>query len=114
MGKLRPLQKKSDLRLVFKRGTRSLSPHFTLYCKKNTSRVARVAIALAKRHIKLATSRNRLRRVSKEEIRNTINCSGSGCDIIVTSRKTPTNPCSKKVTDEIKNLIAKCKKECNA
>ncbi|MFH1380544.1 MAG: ribonuclease P protein component [Candidatus Omnitrophota bacterium] len=111
MGKLTPLRKQDDFRAVFKRGKRFSSEHFTAYCKKNESPELRLGISIAKRHLKQAVGRNRVRRMAKELIRTDLAPSlKAGYDIVLISRKIFSKPLNKKISNELK-FITKIIKE---
>ena len=108
------LRKPADFRKVFKEGKRFLSPHFVLYMRKNilqdtclSERSARIGISIAKRHFKLATRRNRLRRVAKELFKKELSARFKEYDFVVTSRQAYPSSNINEVIKEIKYLITK-------
>lgn len=80
------LKKSIDFKKTFKEGRRFLSPHFVLYMRKNALKIARLGVAISKKHFKLATRRNRLRRIAKELFRQEASHELKGYDIVVASR----------------------------
>jgi len=101
------LKKSSDFRKIFKKGKRLLSPYFALYVCKNGTTGARLGVSFSKSHFKLATRRNRLRRVAKEMFRKDMGPRAKGNDIVIASRKRETAPAAKEVESELKKLIMK-------
>ena len=108
------LRKPADFRKVFKEGKRFLSPHFVLYMRKNIvqdaslpDRQARIGISLAKRHFKLATRRNRLRRIAKELFKKELSTRFKEYDFVVASRQTYPRSNINEVSKELKYLITK-------
>ncbi len=54
---------------VFKNPTRFGSKHFTLLITKNTENQNRLGLAIAKKRVKLAVQRNRVKRLVRESFR---------------------------------------------
>ncbi len=101
------LRRSADFRKVFKEGKKFLSPHFILYMRKNILRQARIGVAISKNHFKLATRRNRLRRVAKELFKKELNVCFKGYDFVVTSRRSYPHSNISKVVKELRYLITK-------
>ena len=80
------LKRASDFKKAFKKGIRTVNPHFVLYVCENGLQQPRFGVSIAKKHCKLATRRNRLRRIAKELFRQKIAPEGRGCDYVITSR----------------------------
>ncbi|UCD54662.1 MAG: ribonuclease P protein component [Candidatus Omnitrophota bacterium] len=110
------LRKSEDFRKVFKEGKKFLSPHFILYIHNNILRQtaddkqaclrgARIGISISKNHFKLATRRNRLRRIAKELFRKELSARFKGYDFVVTSRRAHPRSNINKVVKELKYLI---------
>jgi len=76
----------------------------------NASSRPRVGVSLAKRHFKLATGRNRLRRIAKELFRTEINPRASGYDFVVASRPSRFRSTPGEAAKELKQLILRLKK----
>jgi ribonuclease P protein component len=70
---------------VFKKASPSRDNMFTVLTTENHSRDARLGLAIAKKHCKLAVSRNRLKRIVRESFR-THRGQLSGLDIVVMNR----------------------------
>ena len=63
------LRNKSDFDRVFKNRKKLFNKHFIVYFRPNDLKNARVGIIAAKRNVKLAVARNRIRRAIKEQFR---------------------------------------------
>ena len=103
------LRKSLDFRKTFKEGKRFLSPHFVLYIRKTGSGQSRLGVSLSKSHFKLATTRNRLRRIAKEFFRNEINPRLKGFDLAVSSKRSTDSADIGKTADELKKLLLRSK-----
>ena len=119
------LRRSADFRKVFKEGEKFLSPHFILYAHKNILRQAcltgrqapldskhltgqaRIGISISKNHFKLATRRNRLRRIVKESFKKELSTCFKGYDFVVSSRRAYPHSNISKVIKELKYLITK-------
>jgi len=115
MPKKERLNKKADFRKVFKEGKKLSSPHFSLYIRNTGLPSARFASAIAKAHVKLATRRNRLRRVACEEFRARLGNLGAKYDIVMASKKNPgeTAPRMTKTCSEVRGLMQKAEESLN-
>jgi len=103
------LRKPPEFKRVFRAQQRIVSPHFVLYGRKNTLTGSRLGVSISKSHCKLATRRNRLRRVAQELFRKEISPVVKGADFVITSRK---NAVAKGITEavkEIKELLRQAK-----
>ena len=58
---------------------------FTVLCRKNEEHEARLGLAIAKKHCRLATGRNRLKRIVRESFRKH-RAELTGLDIVVLNR----------------------------
>ena len=59
------LKQDRDFARVYNEGRKLFSPHFVLYISRGSMLYSRLGVAISRTHIKLATHRNRLRRVAK-------------------------------------------------
>jgi len=55
---------------VFKKATRSRDKFFTVLCRDNKEDIARLGLAISKKHCRKASARNRIKRVIRESFRN--------------------------------------------
>ena len=67
---------------VFEKATRSRDKFFTVLCRANDDSVARLGLAISKKHCRRATARNRLKRLIRESFRQHQQELG-GLDIVV-------------------------------
>ena len=109
MNKKLRLKKPSDFKKAYKEGTKLSSPHFVLYARKNGLSNLRVGVAIAKRHVKLATQRNKIRRAAKEFLREKISRSIGGYDFVVASRLACNKENTNETIKEVKELLLKLK-----
>jgi len=70
---------------VFKKAERSRDKMFTVLCRAGEAHDARLGLAIAKKHCRLATGRNRLKRVIRESFRRH-KAELAGLDIVVLNR----------------------------
>jgi ribonuclease P protein component len=54
---------------VFKKASRSRDKFFTVLCRDNKEDIARLGLAISKKHCRKATARNRIKRVIRESFR---------------------------------------------
>ena len=104
------LKKPSDFRRVFREGKRFVSPHFVLYvreCSSPQEPGAKLGVSLLKGHIKLATRRNKLRRVAKELFRKELAERFLGHTFIVRSKSKSLDEKTDNLSAEIKGLYEK-------
>ena len=81
-GRSQRLLAAADYDRVFRRATRSKDRYFTVLFRHANGRPARLGLAIAKKHCKLATGRNRIKRLVRESFRQH-QPSLSGLDIVV-------------------------------
>ncbi len=98
---------------VFARAQKQSNKHFTLLCRKNNLDIARLGLAIAKKQLRLAVSRNRIKRLIRESFRVNQELL-VGLDIIVLTR-TPVLKCTNKeiftqLEQQWQQLVARCKK----
>ncbi len=67
---------------VFKDATRSRDRYFTVLCRKERPGNPRLGLAIAKKHCKLATGRNRIKRLVRESFRHNKQVL-NGLDVVV-------------------------------
>ncbi len=99
------LKKARDFGKVFREGRRYFSPHFALYVRKNSLSVARLGVSISKAHFRLATRRNRLRRVAKALFQEKIIPDCKGKDFVLKSRRRCNAENFNSVLQELKNFL---------
>jgi ribonuclease P protein component len=70
---------------VFNEATPSRDKWFTVLCAENERNLARLGLAISKRHCRHATTRNRLKRIVRESFRQH-QADLSGLDVVVMSQ----------------------------
>lgn len=70
---------------VFKRGVRTRSPAFTVLARRNDVGYGRLGLAIARKHLRKAVDRNRVKRHARESFRKR-QLELRGIDIVVTGR----------------------------
>jgi len=107
MKKEQRIRKPSDFRKAYKEGRRFLSPHFVLYVRRNNlPHHARIGVSISKGQFKLATRRNRLRRIVKESFRKGMASRGRGYDFVVASRPGRRSSDIKQAARELQSLVS--------
>ena len=104
------LQRSTDFKKVFKEGKRFPSPHFVLYIRKNALPQARLGVSISKSHFKLATRRNRLRRIARELFRKDISRDFKGYDFVIASKRNYPSRDMREAIKELKALLGKIRK----
>ena len=67
---------------MFEKASRSRDKLFTVLCRENNGGIARLGLAISKKHCKKASSRNRIKRIIRESFRKNSEPL-SGIDIVV-------------------------------
>ena len=67
---------------MFEKATRSRDKLFTVLCRHNDGRAARLGLAISKKHCRMATARNRIKRIIRESFREH-QAELAGLDIVV-------------------------------
>ena len=104
------LKRSTDFKKVFKEGKRFPSPRFVLYIRKNALPQARLGVSISKSHFKLATRRNRLRRIARELFRKDISRDFKGYDFVIASRRNYPSSDMSEAIKELKALLGKMRK----
>jgi ribonuclease P protein component len=80
---------------VFEKATRSRDKWFTVLSRINDRQVARLGLAISKKHCRHATGRNRIKRIVRESFRRH-EAQLAGLDIVVMSQ-----PATKEVSNQV-------------
>lgn len=106
------LLRPAEFKQVFACPCKISDKHLTLLCRRNDLPQARLGLVIAKRHIKTAVARNRVKRLSRESFRRH-QAELAGLDIVVLARTSAaqlTNHELFRVLDTLwQGLIKKCK-----
>lgn len=100
------LKKTPEFKKVYKEGKRFVSPRFVLYMRESTLPDSRLGVSLSKSHFKLATRRNRLRRVTKELFKEKIFPFLKGYDFVLASRGGSQKAKQDTVENDLKRFIS--------
>lgn len=79
------LSQAADFNRVFKRAERSSDQFFTVLYRRNTLGYPRLGLAIAKKRVRLATGRNRLKRIIRDSFRHA-KSQLLGADIVIMAR----------------------------
>ncbi len=74
-----------DYKYVFDQAWKSTDRYLTVIARPNTCSFARLGLAIAKKRVKLAVARNRIKRLSRESFRLHQSCL-AGLDCVVLAR----------------------------
>jgi len=109
--KLNRIVKPEDYRQVFKSSCRSVDDTFLVIAKKNDLKCARLGLAISKKNISKAVSRNNIKRAIRESFRHHKNIL-KGIDVVVVVHRKQTTINNKTVNESLgahwKN-ISQCK-----
>jgi len=94
---------------VFKKARRSRDNMFTVLTTDNHGSPARLGLAIAKKHCKLASSRNRLKRIVRESFRRN-RAALAGLDVVVLNQPATHNADNRRLQESLQ----KHWKQCNA
>jgi ribonuclease P protein component len=94
---------------VFGGCRRSRDPCFTVLFRQNGERRARLGLAIAKKHCRLATDRNRLKRIVRESFRLRQR-ELAGLDIVVLNRPDAANAGNKQLFDSLAAHWQRCRR----
>lgn len=102
-GRDRRLTGKADYQPVFKRARRYGEDAFTILVRDNGKQTARLGLAIARKTIKKAVARNRIKRIIRESFRTHADRIG-GRDIVVMARR----GADRKQNAELHAELARC------
>lgn len=98
------LADRDRIKEVLKHGTCLLGRGCKLYFLKSDQKEARVAIIVSKKVNKLATGRNKIRRVASEYIDKKSSLLGSGYDVVLYFQKSEKPPLIKEVLEGVEGV----------
>jgi len=94
---------------VFKKATRSRDKFFTVLCRDNGDDLARLGLAISKKHCRKATGRNRIKRVIRESFRQH-QMELTGLDIVVINQPAATMARNREINESLGRHWQKCLK----
>lgn len=101
------LSSSADYSRVFKKAQRSRDKMFTVLYRENLEKDARLGLAISKKHCKLASGRNRLKRLVRESFRQHREAL-TGMDIIVLNQPAAAKTDNKTLRDCLAKHWRKC------
>lgn len=104
------LIKTKDFRRIYKEGSVFKKEAFLLYLLANKSAANRVGFVVSARNVKLASRRNRVKRLLRESYRRMKKDLKKGFDIVVVVKK---DPARKAVYNEVAGLFLRLAKASN-
>ena len=108
-GKDNRLLNAADFGHVFERATRSRDKLFTVLCRRNATDVARLGLAISKKHCRRAASRNRIKRIVRESFRQQQELL-SGLDIVVINQPGAGLASNTQLVDSLEQHWLRCSK----
>ena len=94
---------------VFDKATRSRDKLFTVLCRRNKQSIARLGLAISKKHCRHATGRNRIKRIIRETFRQQQELL-SGLDVVVINQPAATRATSQQICDSLETHWQRCSK----
>lgn len=92
---------------MFKQATRSRDKYFTVLCRDNQSEIARLGLAISKKHCRKAAARNRLKRIIRESFRVHTD-ELAGLDIVVMNKPAAGAAGNREVFDSLARHWRRC------
>ena len=92
---------------VFKKATRSRDKWFTVLARKNDADIARLGLAISKKHCRQATGRNRIKRIVRESFRQH-QAEISGLDVVVINQPAASTATNRQLFDSMATHWQRC------
>jgi len=93
---------------VFKKAARSSDKWFTVLCRENEREVARLGMAISKKHCRQATGRNRIKRVVRESFRHH-QATLAGLDVVVINQPAARTAGNQQLFDSMAGHWQRCR-----
>jgi ribonuclease P protein component len=94
---------------VFDKATRSRDKLFTVLCRRNNQSIARLGLAISKKHCRKATARNRIKRIIRESFRQQQELL-SGLDVVVINQPGASGATGQQIFDSLETHWIRCSK----
>ena len=94
---------------VFDKATRSRDGLFTVLCRRNNQSIARLGLAISKKHCRQATARNRIKRIIRESFRQQQELL-SGLDVVVINQPGASGATRRQIFDSLETHWTRCSK----
>lgn len=95
---------------VFKKATRSRDKWFTVLCRENDKDIARLGLAISKKHCRKAHSRNRIKRIVRESFRRH-QAMLAGLDVVVINQPPAAKAANRQLFDSMAAHWQQCQKQ---
>jgi ribonuclease P protein component len=92
---------------VFKQASRSRDPLFTVLCRRNNAALARLGLAISKKHCRQAVGRNRIKRIVRESFRQHQELL-AGLDVVVINRPAASGASRPQLADSLDRHWRRC------
>jgi ribonuclease P protein component len=93
---------------VFEEANRSRDRWFTVLCRDNGGRQARLGLAISKKHCRKATSRNTIKRIVRESFRQH-QAELQGVDVVVINQPAATTAARQQLFDSLAAHWRRCR-----
>jgi len=107
------LLRPAEFKQVFERPCKISDKHLTLLCRQNDLPHARLGLAIAKKQVKTAVARNRIKRMSRETFREQQTML-AGLDIVVLARTSAAQLTPQELRRVLENLWLRLVKKCKS
>lgn len=94
---------------VFDKATRSRDDLFTVLCRRNRTGLARLGLAISKKHCRQATGRNRIKRIIRESFRQQ-QALLTGLDVVVINKPAAAMATNRQISDSLERHWRRCSK----
>jgi ribonuclease P protein component len=94
---------------VFKKATRSRDNCFTVLSRGNDMEIARLGLAISKKNCRLATDRNRIKRVVRESFRHH-QAALAGLDVVVINQQAARSAGNQQLINSLAGHWERCKR----
>ncbi len=95
---------------VFKKATRSRDKWFTVLCRSNDKNIARLGLAISKKHCRKAHCRNRIKRIVRESFRQH-QAILAGLDVVVINQPAAAGAGNRQLFDSMAGHWQQCEKQ---
>ena len=93
---------------VFEKATRSRDKWFTVLSRNNEREIARLGLAISKKHCRQATGRNRIKRVVRESFRRH-QAEIAGLDVVVINQPAAAGAANRQLFDSLEAHWRRCR-----
>jgi len=105
------LVRAADFQSVFRRSTRSGDAYFTVLARGNRLGIARLGLAIARKHLRRSVDRNRIKRLVRESFRRN-RIALAGLDLVVISRPGIADPANREILFSLQGHWERLNSQC--